>query len=208
MLLIGCLDSPFVRRVAVSLHHYGFEFRRQPLLTFGHFDAVLKTNPLGKVPAMVLDDGQVLIDSSYILDHFDRLAAPERALTPSSGAGRTEVQQTVAVALGLAEKSVEYRTETIRRPAGKVHADAVERVARQIQSALEWLQRRVQRCANGHLVLARLTQADVTTAIAVTNLRHKNAELLDATRFDALLRWSERIEELPALRAAPFTMEG
>jgi glutathione S-transferase len=73
---------------------------------------------------------------------------------------------------------------------------------------VEWLQRRVQQCANGHLVLARRTQADATTAIAVTNLRHKNAELLDAAQFDALLRWFERIEELPALRAAPFMLEG
>lgn len=115
MLPIGQYDSPFVRRVAVSLHYYGMPFERQPLSAFRDFDAVSAVNPLGKAPALVLGDGRTLIDSSFIVDHLDRVAGPERSLTPLSGPIRTDVQFCVAVALGLAEKSVEYRTETVRR---------------------------------------------------------------------------------------------
>jgi glutathione S-transferase len=205
--LIGCLDSPFVRRVAVTLHHYGLAFDRKRLLTFGNFDEVLKIHPLGKIPALVLDDGQVLIDSSSILDHFDRVVGEKRSVTPLSGPERTQVQQLVAVALGLAEKSVEYRTETVRRSPEKVHPDAVARVARQIDLALTWLQSRRPKTPDRWLLLARMTQADVTTAIAVTNLFNKNPELVPDARFGALLRWAESCEALPPFRAAPFVLE-
>ncbi len=207
MLLVGCLDSPFVRRVAVTLNHYGLRFERRPLLTFGQFEEVLKTNPLGKIPALVLDDGQLLIDSSCILDYFDRQVGPQLALTPPAGAARTHVQQIVAVALGLAEKSVEYRTETVRRPDEKMYPVAITRIARQIDSALTWLQACVDRASKDHLLLERLTQADLTTAIAVTNLRNKNPEFIAAARFEALLQWTQRCESLSSFRAAPF-MEG
>jgi len=204
MRLIGSLNSPFTRRVAVTLCHYHITIERRSLLTFGHFEETLKIHPLGKVPAVVLDDSRVLIDSSYILDHFDHLVGPDRALTPISGASRTEVQQIVAVALGLAEKSVEYRTETIRRPPEKVHAEAVARVSRQIEAALTWLQTRVDASARDCLALGRVTQADLTTAIAVTNLRSWNPEMI-GENFARLLKWTDRCEAQSPLRAAPFT---
>jgi len=204
MQLIGSFNSPFARRVAVTLRHYDIAFEHRILLTFGQFEETLKVHPLGKIPAVVLNDGRVLIDSSYILDYFDHIVGPDIALTPLSGAGRAEVQHIVAVALGLAEKSVEYRTETVRRPAEKLHADAVARVSRQIDAALGWLQARVEGSKQDCLALGRLTQADITTAIAVTNLLNKNLELIHA-RFSPILEWAERREVLPVFRAAPFT---
>lgn len=87
MILVGQLDSPFVRRVAATLSHYGLAFDRHVLSVFGDPDEVRRLNPLGKVPALIIDDGETLIDSAMIIDYLDELAGPDRALTPRSGPG-------------------------------------------------------------------------------------------------------------------------
>lgn len=60
MILVGQYDSPFVRRVAVTLNLYGLPFGRWSFSVFKDFDAVLALNPLGKVPVLTLDDGEGL----------------------------------------------------------------------------------------------------------------------------------------------------
>ncbi|HTZ77999.1 MAG TPA: glutathione S-transferase family protein, partial [Stellaceae bacterium] len=204
MILVGMLDSPFVRRVAVTLQHYELPFTREVLSTFGDFDRMLETNPLGKVPALRLDDGSVLVDSSVILDHLDGMVPEKEALMSRAGAARLAVQRVVAVALGLAEKSVEYRGETVRRPPEKRVPELVQRIERQIASALAWLEARAER---EWLVGSRMTQADVTAAIAVTFLRHKNPELIPAGRHPRLEALAARLEALPEFQAAPFRVE-
>ena len=58
MILVGQFDSPFVRRVAIALHHYGYPFERRVLSVFKDFDAMLAINPLGKVPTLITDEGE------------------------------------------------------------------------------------------------------------------------------------------------------
>ena len=72
MILYGQYDSPFVRRVAVAMNHYGMPFERRVLSVFQDFEAMLAVNPLGKVPVLEFDDGAVLADSRAILDYLDR----------------------------------------------------------------------------------------------------------------------------------------
>ncbi len=203
MILIGQYVSPFVRRVAITLHHYDLPFERRVLSTYDDFDAMLAISPLGKVPALVLDDGTVLVDSTFIIDHLDSLVAPEMALMPRSGRDRVKALQHVAVGLGLAEKSVEYRTETARRPAEKLFAERVARIARQIDTALDWLESRLP--ATGWLCGKAMTQADVTVAVAITNLQHKNPELVSAERHGRLIDFTRRCEGLPEFQAVPFS---
>ncbi len=201
MILIGLLDSPFVRRVAVTLHHYAMPFERRAVSVYGDFAAVLEANPLGKAPALVLDDGAVLVDSTYILDHLDRRVGPSRSLTPLDGRARTEVHGIVAVALGLAEKNVEYRTESVRRPEDKRVPERIERIERQIESALAWLE---ARAAGPWLAGPAMTQADVTLACAMTHMTRRNPQLLDSARHSKLVAHAKRCEDLPAFRAVPF----
>jgi len=87
MILIGQYDSPFVRRVAIPLRLYGHAYEHRPWSTFGDADRIAQYNPLRRVPTLVLDDGEVLIDSVTILDHLDSLAGP-RALIQPTGAPR------------------------------------------------------------------------------------------------------------------------
>jgi glutathione S-transferase len=91
--LIGHYDSPFVRRVGVSLHVLGIPFERQLLSVFSNAEEMRAFNPLVRVPALVLDDGECLIDSAAILDYLDETVGPDRALMPSRGKARRDALQ-------------------------------------------------------------------------------------------------------------------
>ena len=80
--LVGMMDSPYVRRVAISLELYGVEFESQPLSVFSTFEAFSRINPAVKAPTLILDNGVRLMDSSLILNYFEAQAAPERRLLP------------------------------------------------------------------------------------------------------------------------------
>ena len=104
MLLIGMFDSPFVRRVAVSLKLLGFEFEHANWSVGKDHAQICRYSPLGRVPVLVLEDGEVLTESSAILDHLDSLVGPERALVPSRGIARRQVLQLTSLAIGAGEK--------------------------------------------------------------------------------------------------------
>jgi glutathione S-transferase len=67
MFLIGQYDSPFVRRVAIALRLYDLPFEHKPWSTFGDADKIAPYNPLRRVPTLVLDSGEALIESTAIL---------------------------------------------------------------------------------------------------------------------------------------------
>ena len=85
MVLIGQYDSPFVRRVAISLRVLGLAYQHDTRSVFADFDAMRRVNPLGRIPSLVLDEGEVLIDSAAILDWLDQSVGLERALIPVAG---------------------------------------------------------------------------------------------------------------------------
>jgi glutathione S-transferase len=101
--LYGRHASRFVRRVAVTLRLYGIGYRHEPLMPFGPDKAKLaQFNPIARVPALQLADGEMLIDSAVILDFLDGLAGPDRALTPVAGRARRRVLTLLAVATSAA----------------------------------------------------------------------------------------------------------
>ena len=79
MILIGQYDSPFVRRVGIALTLYGLPFSHQPWSTFSDADKLRPYNPLTRVPTLVLDSGETLIESHAILDYLDSLVPADRA---------------------------------------------------------------------------------------------------------------------------------
>lgn len=158
MQLIGRTLSPFVRRVAATLAVYGLPCESLPFSTVTDGDSIRRLNPLGRVPALVLDDGEVLVDSSAILDHLDSLAGPA-ALIPPAGAERRQVMHAVALALGATEKSVAAYYEGQRRPEGLVWPEGLAALEAQAQAGFGALEAML---TGDHLCLGRLTQADVT----------------------------------------------
>ena len=202
MLLVGNYDSPFVRRVAVALHHYGLKFERRIISVFMDFDEILKTNPLGKVPALTLDEGDTLVDSRIILDYLESLVAGDRRLLPAKEPARRTVLGTEAVALGLAEKSVELRIELFRKNPATQDPGWISRLENQVTSALDWLENRE---GAPFFHGDSLTLPDITTAAAFTYLGHKLPDMVPRGKFPALEARNAHCESLGAFRAAPYS---
>ncbi|HIJ61444.1 MAG TPA: glutathione S-transferase family protein [Rhodospirillaceae bacterium] len=195
MILIGRYVSPFVRRVAVSLKTLGIAYEHRPLSTIDNRAEVQAVNPLGRVPALILDDGEVLVDSNPILDYLDELAGPERALVPPSGAERRRVLQLVAFGLGVADKAVACFIERKLRPADKQHQAMLERYAEQAVAGLRHLE---DLCADGWLAGPRLTQADITAVAVLDFIAVTWPEMLPADGFPRLRGLCRRANALPA----------
>lgn len=164
MILIGRNLSPFVRRTAASLNLLGLRFTQNPLSTAIQGDLVGNYNPLKRVPALELDDGEVLVDSAAILDALDEIAGPERALVPPSGTARRAVLRAVALGQGAMEKLVAAYYERDRRPKDLVWPESVERLAAQSAAGFAALD---SLAGDGWLIGERLTQADVTATVAL-----------------------------------------
>ena len=106
MILIGQYDSPFTRRVAIALKLYGLAFEHRPWSTFGDADKIAPFNPLRRVPTLVFEDGEVLIESTAILDYLDEVVGPSKAMIASSGPERRHALKICALATGLGDKAV------------------------------------------------------------------------------------------------------
>jgi len=198
MILVGRYLSPFVRRVGATLHLYDIPFEHKAMMAFGDDKATLREwNPVARVPALLLDDGEALVDSAAIIDYLDETVGPERALTPASGPGRRRVLKLVAVALGAAEKAVLTVYEQRLRPEAIRHAPWVDMCSDQARDGFRWLD---GECTGAFLAGERMTQADVTTVAAYEFVRAANLPLFDTFRCPRLEALARRLGELEAFR--------
>jgi glutathione S-transferase len=214
LLLIGMFDSPFVRRVAVSLKRLGLPFEHANWSVGKDFDRIRKYNPLGRVPTLVLDDGEALIESSAILDYVDVRVGPAKALLPPSGRERRDALRLIAMAVGAGEKGREQIYEKVFRPVEKRHEPWLERCRSQMNAALTEIERAcVQRGVGEWLLPGRLTQADITVTCVFTFLSEAQALSTDSARYPSLSALVARCEALPEFVAtrtaysAPSTTE-
>ena len=197
--LIGHYDSPFVRRVGISLHILGIPFERQLLSVFSNADELRAYNPVGRVPALVLEDGEVLVDSAAILDHLDEVAGPGQALMPPKGKSRRDALQRIALATGISDKAVAIVYER-RNHGDAVDAGWIARCRGQQDAALAALEDRFAADPPGS---AGLMQPEITvaTALGYLRLRLPLREALPPGRYPALQALSGRAEAHPAFQA-------
>jgi len=194
MILVGQYDSPFVRRVAVSLRLLGFAYEHDTRSVFGDFDSMRRTHPLGPIPSLVAEDGEVLIDSVAILDWLDEAVGPGRALLPAAGAARRRALQLVALASGAVDKAGAAAYERIIRPSAFRWPDWIARCRTQAEGALAGLE--------GHdwPASARLDQPAITTACMLRYVQMADPELL-GDHYPKLASLSQRCEARPEFRA-------
>ncbi len=194
-------DSPFVRRVAVSMNLLGMPFEHRNWSVGPDFELIRQFNPLGRVPTLVQPDGEALIESGAILDYLDDCAGPERALLPVTGRDRRQALRLMAITIGAAEKGVAQLYETVFRPAAKRHLPWTERCSTQMHAALTELERACEARAGHWLIGQRMTQADITATCVCTFLNDALAITRTAT-YPALAALVERCEALPEFRAS------
>jgi glutathione S-transferase len=195
MILVGQYDSPYVRRVAISLRVLGFTYEHDTRSVFADFDAMREVNPLGRIPALVLECGEVLIDSAAILDWLDQTVGPERALVPPGGAGRRRALRRIALATGAIDKVGAAAYERLIRPAALRWPEWVERCRTQGMGAIAALA--VDSWPRG----GTLDQAEITTACMIRYVRMADPELLPPGRHPSLDALSARCEALPEFQA-------
>lgn len=165
MLLIGVNRSPYTRRVAITLEAYGMPFEQRDLSGFGNRAEVRAANPLGRIPALVLDGGETLVDSAAIVDHLDEMHGRDRALVPPAGAGRRAVQKVAALMMGACDKGLHAAYERNHRPPDKVHQPWIDDCMAQMKTALLAVEATVDP-ARPYLLLGRLTHADIAAFVA------------------------------------------
>jgi glutathione S-transferase len=197
MILIGRDLSPFTRRVAVSLSLLGIACERRQLSTATDGDQVRLYNPLGRVPALALDDGEVLIDSAAILDELDQSVGAERALIPLSGPDRRRVMKLVAIALGTMEKAVAAFYERTRRPPETRFAPWLQMLEDQVRAGLEALELTAQ-SQESWLALGRMTQADISAVCAFDFVAVTSPHLIADLALPGFRGLDRRLNELPA----------
>jgi len=197
MLLIGMFDSPFVRRVAITMKLLDIKFEHANWSVGKDFDQIRKYNPLGRVPTLVLDDGEALIESATILDYLDEGVDVARALLPRSGAARRQALKIMAVASGAAEKGVLMVYEKAFRPAEKRHQPWVDRCNSQVHGALGELDKLCASRAGQWLIGNALSQADITLTCVCTFLNETMQLNEISAPYPALRQHVLRCESLP-----------
>lgn len=195
MILIGQYDSPYTRRVAVSLGILGFTFEHDTRSVFADFDSMRTVNPLGRVPSLILPDGTTLIDSAAILDWLDQAVGPERALLPPGGTSRQEALQRIALATGTIDKVMASAYERLVRPEPYRWPDWMARCRTQVEGGLAALATRSWPTDEP------VAQAGITTACMIRYIRLADPDLLPPGRYPSLDALSQRCEALPAFRA-------
>ena len=202
MQLVGMLDSPYVRRVAISLRLLDLPFEHKPVSVFSTFAEFHAINPVVKAPTLVCDNGVVLMESGLILDYTETLA--RRSLMPADPGRRQHALRLTGLALAACEKTVQIVYERNLRPADKQHEPWIGRVQGQLLAAYSALE--VELAGAALPADERLlTQADVTTAVAWSFTRMMLPESVDARAYPALASFSAAAERLAAFKDTPQT---
>ena len=199
MQLIGMLDSPYVRRVAVSLKVLGLAFDLEQVSVFRHFDRFSGINPVVKAPTLITDDGVVLMDSNLILEHVTEIA-PHR-LMPADRASHEKALRQVGLALAACEKTVSIVYECNLRPSEKRHQPWLDRVTGQLRAAWRALEQEV---SPDWFTGEELMQPQITTAVAWRFTQHVAGDLVSAADFPTLAVLSARAETLAPFRETDF----
>jgi glutathione S-transferase len=197
MILIGQYDSPFVRRVAIALRLYGLPFEHRPWSTFGEGDKIAPYNPLRRVPTLVLDGGEALIESTAILDYLDELVGPDKAGIAANGPERRHGLKLCALATGLGDKAVSLLYERVLRK-DQPSKIWVERCEAQIGGVLEVLEKERAGIATPYWFGTRIGHADIAVASVLRFTTEAHPALFDAARYPALAAHAARCEALPA----------
>ncbi len=198
MILIGQYDSPFVRRVAIALDLYDLPYKHRTWSTFGDAELLAPFNPLRRVPTLVLDNGEALIDSFVILDWLDEMVGSGKALIAPQGEQRRHVLKICALATGLADKAVSLLYERI------LHEETsqvwINRCRAQIADVLDVLNADRAARTTAYWFGENIGHADIAAACAIRFTREAHAGLFDPERWQVLDAHAARCEALAPFR--------
>ncbi len=199
MKLLGTNTSPYVRKVRLVLleknipHHYLIDPPREP------GSQVARVNPLGRIPALILDDETCVFDSAVITDYVDTLNDTPILIPRTNTLERMQVKRWEALADGIMDSAVAVRNENIR-PAEKQEINNItlhnNAITRALAQASDWLDTK-QYCAGDSISLADLALVSV---LIYLNLRQTERDWRGP--HPNLAAWFERINQRASVRTA------
>jgi glutathione S-transferase len=181
----------------VTLHEKGIDC---PLVledVWSAETAIGRFNPLGKVPCLVLDDGECIVDSRVIVQTLEDLR-PDPPLLPREREPRRRALVWEALADGLLDAAVLVRLEATQRPEERRHAPWVARQTSKVTATLDHAERAL--AGRSWLVGTNLTLADIALGCATGWLAFRLPQLLDESARPALAAHRARLEERPSFR--------
>ena len=204
MILIGQYDSPFVRRVGIALTLYDISFEHRPWSTFGDADKIRPYNPLTRVPTLVLDDGEVLVESHMMLDYVDSLVPEDRRMFPTKEPARHKALRIAALATGMGDKAVGLFYE--RRLHKEVSQTWVERCRTQIEAVLGVLEKDRAGRKTEYWFGDRIGHTDVAVTACLRFLTDAHPGLIPMEDYPALRGHAAKLETMPVFQeiSQPF----
>jgi glutathione S-transferase len=198
MILIGQYDSPFVRRVGIAMRLYGIPFEHRPWSTFGDADKIRPYSPVTRVPVLVLDNGEALIESHMILDYLDSLVPPAKRLFPTEEPTRRRALKVAALACNVADKAVALFYEE------KLHSEVSElfasRCRAQIDATLAALEESRTAASGTYWFGETFGHADIVAATMLRHLVEAHPGLAPMDRYPALAAHAARMEAMPVFQ--------
>lgn len=194
MKLIGMLDSPYVRRCAISGTLLGLTFEHASISVFRQMEAFSAINPLLKAPSFIADDGTVLMDSALILQHFEDVAG--KTLRPVDPQARLKDLRLGGLAINLCDKAVAVEYER-KRPEDVQYDAWKQRITKQLHTALDLIEAEAD-FSQG------LTPGTITAAIGWGFTQFVIPEFVPAKGWPKLAAFSATCEALPVFRAFPI----
>ncbi|NUU38951.1 glutathione S-transferase [Pseudomonas sp. C2B4] len=202
MKLIGMLDSPYVRRVAISAKRLGIALAHESVSVFRTFEQFQQINPVVKAPTLVLDDGEVLMDSTLIIDYLEALAGPERSLMPADIDQRLRALRLIGLALAASEKSVQLYYERNLRPEEIQYQPWVERVEGQLAAAYSALERELEK--QPLKTDGLIDQAGITLAVAWSFTNYVVPDQVSTAQFPRIAAFTDYAEGLEVFVSTPI----
>ncbi|MES2070188.1 MAG: glutathione S-transferase N-terminal domain-containing protein [Pseudomonadota bacterium] len=197
MKLIGSLASPYVRKVRIVMAEKKLDYALILENVWVPETTIQESNPLGKVPCLLMEDGLVMYDSRVIVEYLDTLT-PVGKLIPANGRERAEVKCWEALADGIMDAAILVRLEKTQRDAGqqseKWMARQMSKVAAGLKSMSEGLGE-TPFCTGNHLTLA-----DVSVACALGWLEFRFPEIDWRTDYPNLAKLFDKLSERPSFK--------
>ncbi len=198
MILIGQYDSGFVRRVGIALTLYNIPFEHRPWSVFGDADRLKDINPLVRVPTLIDDHGDVLVDSHAMIDYLDHLVGPVRALLPQTEPLRHQAIKVMTLATGVLDKGVSRFYE--QRLHDMVSPSLMARLTGQIQGALLALEVDRTTRRTPYWFGNDMTHADIAVTCMLRHMGEAQPDLFEGAPYPALAAHAARMEEMPVFQ--------
>jgi len=193
--LLGSLTSPYVRKVRIVMAEKRIDYQLELEDVWAPDTRILESNPLGKVPCLIMEDGGAVFDSRVIVEYLDGMT-PVAKLIPPSGRERAEVRTWEALADGVVDALILTRLEQTQRPPEQQSQKWIDRQLQKVDTGVRAMSLGLgeKPWCNGHAY----SLADIAVGCALGYLDFRFAHIDWRGRYSNLARLNEKLAARPS----------